>query len=375
MIKRRAEAYWVEKTKRWQINVQRDGRRKTFNSPITGRQGKHECESKADKWLASQESQQRFQAASEMYLEWKKEHVVESTYSGVKSDIQYYIAPVIGNKWLHTISQFDWQSCLDKMARKGNSEGYLKRVAGTITNFCEYCHSRMWEVTSPKSLDTSGGRKTRARRALYIDEIRALLNATEADGHYIYMFQFLMFTGMRRGECVGLEHGDIDVAAREVRVRAPINARKKATDGKTENALRIVGLPMVALDVLELQKKMLARKGIISRYVFPSVKSSCATPTYVTHTWRKFADEHNIGCTLHELRNTYISMVKTDMPLALLKKTVGHSVNMDTIKVYASYMEGDGEIAATAADKSISKIIDLVEHGKTGANASADKTS
>ncbi len=37
---RKNEALWVESRKRWQLNVQSDGERKTFPSSIPGKKGK-----------------------------------------------------------------------------------------------------------------------------------------------------------------------------------------------------------------------------------------------------------------------------------------------------------------------------------------------
>ena len=68
--KRRAEAAWVESRSRWQINVQRDGKRKTFTSTLPGRKGKHEAEAKADDWLeAGMPDDMRFDTAWGIYLD------------------------------------------------------------------------------------------------------------------------------------------------------------------------------------------------------------------------------------------------------------------------------------------------------------------
>ncbi len=368
MVKRRAEAYWVDSTRRWQINVQRDGRRKTFNSSVEGKRGKHECEAKADKWLASQETQQRFATASAEYLAWKKPRVSTGTWAGINGDMRLHVAPRIGNKWLHQITQYDWQSCIDDMARGGSKEGSMRRVVANISNFCDYCKSRLWEITPPRALDVSAGAPAKEKRALHVDEIQKLLHATEADGHFVYMFQFLMFTGLRRGECIGLEQGDIDIAARAVHIRRAINVQREETAGKTGNAQRTVGLTAAAIDVLAAQKKLMARYGVVSKYVFSNVAGGFAAPDAVSREWSKFAKLKGIGCTLHELRHTYISVVKADMPLALLKETVGHSVNMDTIKTYGSYVDGEAAIAAEIADKAFARVIDM---NKTSAIACA----
>lgn len=50
-MKRTNTAQWVESRNRWQINVQKDGIRKTFTSSKPGRTGQREANAKADKWL------------------------------------------------------------------------------------------------------------------------------------------------------------------------------------------------------------------------------------------------------------------------------------------------------------------------------------
>ena len=51
MSKRINTAVWQEKYKRWQINVQKDGIRKSFYSSTPGRTGQREANKKADQWL------------------------------------------------------------------------------------------------------------------------------------------------------------------------------------------------------------------------------------------------------------------------------------------------------------------------------------
>ena len=50
-MKRTNTAKWVESAQRWQINVQKDGKRKTFTSTKPGRTGQREANAKADAWL------------------------------------------------------------------------------------------------------------------------------------------------------------------------------------------------------------------------------------------------------------------------------------------------------------------------------------
>ena len=50
-MKRTNTARWIESAQRWQINVQKDGVRKTFTSAKPGRTGQREANKKADDWL------------------------------------------------------------------------------------------------------------------------------------------------------------------------------------------------------------------------------------------------------------------------------------------------------------------------------------
>ena len=50
-MSRKNEAKWVASANRWQINVQLEGRRRTFTSSIKGLKGKIAAEKKADAWL------------------------------------------------------------------------------------------------------------------------------------------------------------------------------------------------------------------------------------------------------------------------------------------------------------------------------------
>lgn len=50
-MKRTNTAVWIESRNRWQINVQKDGIRKTFTSSKPGKTGQREANAKADRWL------------------------------------------------------------------------------------------------------------------------------------------------------------------------------------------------------------------------------------------------------------------------------------------------------------------------------------
>lgn len=50
---RTIEAKWEKSENCWKINIQRDGKRRSFRSTTPGIKGKIEAEKKADSWLDS----------------------------------------------------------------------------------------------------------------------------------------------------------------------------------------------------------------------------------------------------------------------------------------------------------------------------------
>lgn len=100
MSNRKTEASWVESRQRWQINVQRNGQRRTFTSSVQGKRGKIEAEQKADVWLEDRTTGEntKLSVVASGYLE----HVEAATSHGYwiqqKQYIDTYINPKIGNK-------------------------------------------------------------------------------------------------------------------------------------------------------------------------------------------------------------------------------------------------------------------------------------
>ena len=74
MGKRTNTAAWSEKHKRWQINVQRDGKRRSFYSSTPGRTGQREANAKADAWLDDGIERARFRFVCGIYRQPKGKH-------------------------------------------------------------------------------------------------------------------------------------------------------------------------------------------------------------------------------------------------------------------------------------------------------------
>lgn len=348
-IQRRSEAIWIESRKRWQINVQREGVRKTFISSEQGRKGKHECEARADKWLATLNTDQRFLDAMELYLEDKQKRIQGTSYKSIKASIAKWILPNIPPaKKLSAISQHDWQSIIDKASEAGQRESSLKLYAGLIFNFIQFCADHNWEIAQIKPLDTTSHTEKKTKTALNADQLGKLLALNPDEYHFATLFKLCVLTGIRKGEALGLQWSDIGNDT--LQIRRNIAADGSIHNGKTKNALRSVPLQSTAVELLQAHKERLTKHGIVSLYIFPNERTGDIMPhTSLDQCWYRVADAIGTDISIHELRHTFISIVSGDMPTALLKQAVGHSANMDTYGIYAHQ-----------TDKSLSQSRDII---------------
>lgn len=372
MAERRNEARWIEKRNRWQINVQKDGQRKTFTSSIEGTKGKIAAERKADKWLKQStiDSNIRLETMWQRFLEHLKPDengksangTGYSYYNDVKTQGKNHILPVLQTKKMRNITQADWQSCIDTAYKKGLSKATLKYIRSIISIFHSYTENNNITIKPLRKLKIPDDAPVKEKRILQPDDLHTLftqstitIRGKEVECFYIHAFRFFVLTGLRRGELCALTNSNIEDNI--LYVRQSINKHNIITKGKSENALRWFILPKLAQEELAKQRQLLIRNEIISPYVFPNEYGEMLPPSSLYDRWQRYREQHGISCTLHELRHTMISLNKNTVPPEMLKLVVGHSEDMDTFGIYGHEVEGEKETATRLIDKTLNQYI------------------
>lgn len=152
-MKRTNTAKWIESAGRWQINVQKDGVRKTFTSAKPGRTGQREANKKADDWLEKglQTRGKTVESAYAEYLERASKISGQSNYRPKESRWRIWIQPEIGHRRLESLTQQQVQAVLDNAKAAGKSRKTLQNLYGDITSFS----------ASPEIPGTQHSRQTR----------------------------------------------------------------------------------------------------------------------------------------------------------------------------------------------------------------------
>lgn len=360
-------AAWSDKYHRWQIQVQRDGKRKTFYSSTEGRTGQRECNAKADEWLTKglENENAKVSVVIDRWLETlKPTRKMQSSayYSQCESLCRNHVAPYIGNKRIGKVTEGDIQRILDRMAKDGKARRTISSTQACISAWLKYSRKNKLTALRLEEISTPKGKPKKVKRILQPSSIEILFSVDTASCHknriedyYVNLYRFIVATGCRPGEILARNKADIESGMMEI--STSYNQRREMTDGKNENARRIVPLSSTAIKILEQQRDVEKRNGTFSTLLFPDKDGSYITQNKLYYNWQRYCKSNGIPpISLYELRHTFVSVCKK-MPRELLKMVVGHSEDMDTLGVYGHEVDGEREQAAAMIDNSFLELM------------------
>ena len=361
---RAAEARWIEKENRWCIQVQSNGIRRRFYSSVSGKKGKVQAERKADEWLSSESLRTgvRVDAAWKSYLQYLESEGIETAqYKSIGST---HVVPAIGKKRVNEVTEFDLQSILTNGFNKGLSHKTLKNIRGCISSFMKYCRMRKLTSLYPENIKVNKKAKKPSKRTMQPEDISVLFSkdislyrGKESFDWFIYAYRFQVSTGLRPSELLGLKRSDVDEENNTVSISRGYRGKGLFSEGKNENACRIIVLNQYALDAYNNQIEHLKKNKVRCVWLFPDRdKKICEHSTY-EESLHRYCEYNGLPLyTPYELRHTYVS-VNRYMPEELLKLQVGHSASMDTRGVYGHEINGDSVKAAELAGKAFRDIL------------------
>lgn len=357
MGKRTNTAKWMESQNRWQINVQKDGQRRSFYSSIPGRAGQREANSKADAWLDNGigDTRIRVEQLYTAFIELKKASTSRSNWRNVDSRWRNHVKPCIGNKQAIKLTENDLQNIINKAYSHGLASKTLRSLRADLVAFCKYCRIEKVTTLLPESLTIPSGAKRPQKRILQPHDLIKLFNidttimrGKRVPEEYIHAYRFEVLTGFRPGEINGLEWADRE--GDRIHLRRAVNWFGEVTQGKNENAVRVVYLSKFAIAELDAQYKLTGGQKSVFNI-------SCLT-TYYKH-WARYLESNGMAHTSpYELRHTFVSIAK-NLPEGMVKQIVGHSQNMDTWGVYSHRVEGEAEATSHQLNELFSGVLQV----------------
>ena len=245
---------------------------------------------------------------------------------------------------------------LDRATRR--AQGRL--TAKTVNNHLNFLHGvfefaikKQWATFNPvRVIDRPGSHGDDGEvRFLTLNELEKLLQGVPDDSlgatdHALYLTAAM--TGLRQGELSALRWGDIDVAARKVRVQRTFSRSTVGTPKSRRSRRSVPMVERVARELSDQAERVADRspQGLV--FAFPDSTRS-DEPFYDASRMRKrFYDAMTAagmahrcgeagGITFHSLRHTFgTRMASAGVPMRTLQEWMGHT-DIQTTQRYAAY--------------------------------------
>ena len=188
----------------------------------------------------------------------------------------------------------------------------------------------------------------KAARALEPEEVARLLEAAEASRSkdMALLLRLMLESGLRRGEALALQWGDLDLAKGEVRVwRAWVKVKGKGafSEPKTPTAKRVVPLPRGLLLRLQARREELLERLTLEEVagLFLVGGDRPVDPDSFNHYLRRLAERAGLGrVRVHDLRHTWATLaLSRGIPLEVVSERLGHASPTITLGVYRHLLE------------------------------------
>lgn len=228
----------------------------------------------------------------------------------------------------------------------------------------QYIPGNAAERVKPPKADTA--------EALYLDDKQAihLLELLEDQPIcYRTAVTVLLFTGMRRGELLGLVWSDIDFDNNTITIQRSLQYLPEmgvfTSDTKTKSSRRVIKAPATAIHSLKVyrtwQKKIFLSIGQAweeSGQVFVTQNGTPMHPDTLTSWFGEFIKTTDLPqIHIHSLRHTNATLqIANGVAVTTVAGTLGHSTANTTTKVYAHAIQSAAAASAEMMDNLLNPI-------------------
>jgi len=309
-----------------------------------------------------------FQEAAERWLSVDGAALKTGTREDYQGILNRHILPVFGVRPVTEITRADVEDWWAGIRGKGLSHPRLSPIRTVLTHvFRRAVASGMLTHNPAEAITGRIGREDREVRQvewLTEPELTTLLAVAEQrEPRYHPILFTLASTGIRLGEAVGLQVGDVDAKRCKLAIRRAI--RKRRVGSPKSGKPRTVDVPPATIAVLQnwlgVVRAEAAVRGEEACWLFPSASGAPVDEPLIRDALGRALKAAGIRRKLrvHHLRHTYASLaLQRGVPLLTVSRQLGHGSIAITADTYG-HLAPDATREAAMAWEAI-----LTEHSR-----------
>lgn len=295
-----------------------------------------------------------FKDIYELWLEYYKDTVKESTLYNVKLMFKRTILPAFGNLRIKQITGVYCQKIVNDWAKKyvtANQMAFRTSVVFKYALKLEYIQRNPMEyVTIARNRKRSKPKKDNFYSK---DELKTFLSFLDHNKQPFNFFRVLSYTGLRKSELLALRWSDIDFDNNQISVSktlAVADNKLIVQTPKTENSVRVVNIDDSTMHILKrwrlTQRSIMLRRGFNTgkrdQLIFCTLNNKYLNTTapneWLVSVYKSHPDFKQIN--VHGFRHTCASlMFASGADVKQVQMRLGHSNVQTTLDIYTHVTE------------------------------------
>jgi len=307
------------------------------------------------------------------YLSIQKTSLSPTSYVLYERIIEQHILPMFGRMRLRDIKTYHVQDFIMKLNSMTRCDGKPGHIAPhTVKRYTTVLRSMLTMAYKMYYMDDDVGlsRRLTFPKERYqevdvftIEETKAILAAAKTEPINIrLLIELALFSGMRRGEIVGLKWSDINFGKQCLTIKRsiykPKGKKSIEKEPKSHSSFRTIAIPNCLCETLNEYKKKQEEYSLSLAtwqnldYVFTDNIGNVMNPQTPTKQFSKFLDRHNIrNLKFHCLRHTSATLLLSNgCDIKTVSARLGHS-SIETTNIYVHMLESVDKEAAITFDR------------------------
>ena len=287
------------------------------------------------------------------------------TALGYRNKLTKHVIPRLGSLPLRSLEPGQVDGIYTAMLIGGLSARSVLHVHRILHKALSLAVSQGYIARNPCQAATPPRPDRKEMRWLTAQELQRVLDAARKTPYYA-AFYTLLFTGLRRGELLGLRVRDIDLTLGTIHVSRALQSlpggQVAFTEPKTASGRRTVALtPSNAvvlrdhLDGLARNRSLLGLTMTDDTLVFSWPDGRPILPSAITHNWIRLVRRVGLpGVRLHDARHTHASlMLAQNVHPKVVQERLGHASIAITLDLYSHAVPGLQASAAVGFDQAV----------------------
>lgn len=282
-----------------------------------------------------------------------------STRQFYADNLANHVLPLLGHHKVDSVRHKDVirliRTCRQKGLAVTTVRGIVRTLSAVLSDAVEHEHLDSNPALNVRKHLRQGDEITSAPDPFTTEDAHQL--AETARLHFPRWYPFVLCglrTGLRVGELLGLEWGDLDWHARTMRIQRNFTHGEVTTP--KSHQCRTVDLSPQLRTVLRLARQQrrveFLKHGMsLPDPVFPSDEGTRLDPSNVSKIFTKICAKADLRRrTPHDMRHTYASLLlSANVPILYVSAQLGHSNSVITLRTYADWMPKTDARAHSAA--------------------------